>query len=175
MASKKKSKTKKKVVLKKNKKTIEGFLTMEQLAAGTSVKATVKKVRRPKTKVVAKTPAIQEERPLYVRYYLEIISLTANEENLLEEITFVYKGVLIIPKSLKSVYKDNSYTTQCTFTIPKNIKDPILTKNFSNLTKKETHKFLIDNLSDRYISGIKKIIYKEVWPEHKIIDELPWK
>jgi hypothetical protein len=25
------------------------------------------------------------------------------------------------------------------------------------------------------MTGIKKIIYKEVWPEHKIINQLPWK
>jgi len=170
---------KKKITSKKKSKTVEtGFATLEDLIIGKTTKKVrrkTRKTRKSKAKVIVKTPTIVEERPLYIKYYLEIVSLITNEEGFLEEIIFTYKGVLVIPLSLKNIYKADSHTTQSTFTIPKNIKDPILTKRFDNLTKKETLNFLKDHLTDAYMTGIKKIIYKEVWPEHKIINQLPWK
>jgi len=177
---------KKKKVAPKKKLTVvkKGISSLKELLMGTPIKEVKRKPKakpkvkpkaKPKAKVVVKTPTIIEEKPLYIKYYLEIVSLINGEEGFLKEIIFTYKGVLVIPLSLKNIYKADSHTTQSTFTIPENIKDPILTKHFSNLTKKETLNFLNDHLRDTYIIGLKKIIYKEVWPHHKIIDQLPWK
>jgi hypothetical protein len=167
---------KKKITSKKKSKAVEtGFATLEDLIMGKPTKKVRRKTRKSKAKVIVKTPTIVEERPLYIKHYLEIVSLITNEEGFLEEIIFTYKGVLVIPLSLKDIYKADSHTTQSTFTIPKNIKDPILTKRFDNLTKKETLNFLKDHVNDTYMVGLKEVIYKEVWPEHKIIDQLPWK
>jgi len=167
---------KKKIISKKKPKVVEtGFATLEDLIIGKTTKKAVRKIRKPKTKVIVKTPTIVEERPLNIKYYLEIISLITSEEGFIKEIVFTNKGVLVIPPSLKDIYKPDSHTTQSTFIIPENIKDPILTKHFNNLTRTETLNFLKDHLTDTYMTGIKKIIYKEVWPEHKIIDQLPWK
>lgn len=185
--AKKKAPLKKKVSLKKKPEVVEGFLTIEQLAMGMPTKVSIKKVRKPKTKVIAKTksitktkviakvPVVLPEKKLYIKYFQEIISLITDEGGYLKEIIFTYKGVLVIPLSLKNVYKPDSHTVQSTFIIPNNIKDPILTKRYDRLTNKAVRNFLTEHLRDDYITGIKEVIYKEVWPEHKIINKLPWK
>ena len=43
------------------------------------------------------------------------------------------------------------------------------------LTKKEVNRFLTEHFRSDHLAGVKEVIYKEVWPEHKIINELPWK
>ena len=64
---------------------------------------------------------------------------------------------------------------QSTFVIPSHIEDPILTRDYSTLTKKEVNRFLTEHFRSDHLAGVKEVIYKEVWPEHKIINELPWK
>lgn len=184
---KKKVPSKKKVSLKKNTEVVEGFLTMDQLATGTPVKVTVKKVRKPKTKVVAKkkavtktkkiakVPVVLPEKNLYIKYYQEVISLSTNERGLLKEIIFEIRGTLVIPQSLKPYHEPNSHAVQSTFVIPSHIEDPILTRDYSTLTKKEVNRFLTEHFRSDHLAGVKEVIYKEVWPEHKIINELPWK
>jgi hypothetical protein len=119
-------------------------------------------------------PEIPKETPL-VRYTFSIISLVTNKQNIIEEIVFNYKGTLVIPKSLKETWQPNNHTLQGTFVIPKGIKSSVLNKDYRKLTRKEVVNFLSTHIRDSYIDGLKEIIYKEVWPDYKIINKLPWK
>jgi hypothetical protein len=110
-----------------------------------------------------------------IRYTFNILSLVANKQNIIEEVVFNYKGTLVIPKSLKSSWNPKNHSVEGIFVIPRGTKHPVLTKDYRNLTRKEVVTFLGLNIRDTYIAGLKEIIYKEIWPDFKIIKDLPWK
>ena len=115
------------------------------------------------------------KKSLSSRYTFDIISLSANSKNKLTEIEYNYTGVLLIPKHLKNTIKGKRSSVSGLFTINTNIKDSVLNKNYKNLSKKEIIDFLKKNLRQDYILGIKEIINKDIFPEVKKINVLPWK
>ena len=144
-----------------------------------------KKVRSPRTTIIKRSiktiedltrveHEVSVDTPI-IRHSYEIISLATDDKNRLTEIHFNYKGVLVIPKFLKKSWKASSAEVQANYCIPSTLKHPILDKDYRHLGKKETTTFLAMHLREEYVTGLKELLYKEITPEIKIIDELPWK
>jgi hypothetical protein len=119
------------------------------------------------TPLVEKVPTI--------RYAFDIEHLVTNKKNTIEEIVFTYKGTLVIAKSLKDSWDAKNHSVQGTFIVPEGTKCDILTRDYRTLSRKEVINFLSLHVRDAYITGLKEIIYKELWPDYKIIKNLPWK
>ena len=75
------------------------------------------------------------------------------------------------PKFDKSVF----YNSTSSFIIPKDVEDPILLKDYNQLTKSEVIAFLKKNIREGYLKHLSQMIEDELFPDVKIIEDLPWK
>ena len=64
----------------------------------------------------------KKEKP-FIRYSFSVESLKVDHKNLVEEILFVYKGTMVIPKSQKDNYKPGSSSVQGVYVIKENDND----------------------------------------------------
>lgn len=145
-----------------------------------SKKATVKKVdaKKKSIKKIVTIPKVKDV--VSVRYTVIPNSLSVNELNLIETIIFDVKATLIIPKSLKSKVKADSVSIQGSYKLKSkyeesDYKNEVLTTDYKKLTKNQVHMFLMNNMRKGYLQGIKDIAYKELIPEHKIVEKIVWK
>ncbi len=161
-----KKKVKKKVVKKK-------VVSKKPAVKKPVVKKAIK--RKPKVhKVIEKPFAKKIEKP-FIRYSIEITKFIANKNNILLEVFFDYKGTLVIPKSLKKDIKPGNYIVSGSFMIPEDVKDPILLKDYNQLTRSEVIGFLKNNIREAYLQHLSQMIEDELFPDVKIIEDLPWK
>ena len=116
----------------------------------------------------------KKEKP-FVRYSFHIDSIKVDSQNILEEITYNYKGTMVIPKSQKDNYKPGSTYVTGVFIIPSNLEWDGSTKDFSKVSRSDIITLLKNNIRKGHIDGMKEIIEKELMPEFKIIKDLPWK
>jgi hypothetical protein len=160
----KKPTTTKKVVKKKVKKPVKkSFID--------KIKSIFIKEEAEKTRIVELR---KKEKP-FIRYSFSVESLKVDHKNLVEEILFVYKGTLVIPKSQKENYKPGSSSVQGVHVIKDNTNDTVFKKDFNSITKQEVIKHLINNVRSGYVLDMRQTIKKELLPEYKIITKLPWK
>jgi hypothetical protein len=166
-----KKKVKKKVVEEKavSKKPI--------VKKATKKKATIKKPikRKPIVKKVVERPFAKKIEKPFIRYSFEITKFIADKNNILLEVFFDYKGTLVIPKSLKKEIKPGNYIVSGSLTITKDLKDPVLLKDYNQLTKSEVITFLKKNIREAYLQHLSQMIEDELFPDVKIIEDLPWK
>lgn len=116
----------------------------------------------------------KKEKP-FIRYSFHIESVEVDGNNLLEEIVFLYKGTMVIPKSQKSNYDQGSYSVNGTYVVPHNIDHVVRLQDFKSIKRKDVIDLLLNNVREDYITGMRQMIHKELMPEYKIITELPWK
>ena len=160
----KKKVVKKKVVKKKVKKPVKkSFID--------KIKSIFIKEESEKTRIVQLR---KKEKP-FIRYSFSVESLKVDHKNLVEEILFVYKGTMVIPKSQKDNYQPGSSSVQGVYVIPDNTNDPVFKKDFNSINKQEVIKHLINNVRSGYVLDMRQTIKKELMPEYKIITKLPWK
>tara|TARA_R110000851_G_scaffold45504_1_gene111322 strand:- start:167 stop:583 length:417 start_codon:yes stop_codon:yes gene_type:complete len=126
------------------------------------------------TKIISK-PFDKKIEKAFIRYTYDITKFVATNENILLEILFDYKGTLVIPKSLKDSISPGNYSVSGSYSIPKDLKDPVLLKDCNLLTRSEVILFIKKNIRKGYIDHIKQLIHDELFPDVKIIDKLPWK
>ena len=171
-----KKKVKNKVVKKKvvsKKPAVKKLVAKKPEVKKPLLKKAIK--RKPKvTKVIEKPFAKKIEKP-FIRYSIEITKFIANKNNILLEVFFDYKGTLVIPKSLKKDIKPGNYIVSGSFIIPKDVEDPILLKDYNQLTKSEVIAFLKKNIREGYLKHLSQMIEDELFPDVKIIEDLPWK
>jgi hypothetical protein len=137
------------------------------------------RVRKPIAKKVVVKKAIVKPKPvvkeyLSARYSFDIISIQTDAVKRIVEIGYTYTGTLLIPKSLKSSNEPNSISVSGTYLIKASDNNDILDKDIKSLNKKEVVVFLKDSLRDDYISGMRDIIAKELFPGLKKNEVLPW-
>ena len=72
----------------------------------------------------------KKEKP-FVRYSFHIESIKVDSQNILEEITYNYKGTMVIPKSQKDNYKPGTTYVTGVFIIQSNIEWDGTYKDFS--------------------------------------------
>ena len=116
----------------------------------------------------------KKEKP-FIRYSFNVESLKVDHKNLVEEVLFVYKGTMVIPKSQKDNYEPGSSSVQGVYVIPDNTNDSVFKKDFNSITKQEVIRHLINNVRSGYVLDMRQTIKKELMPEYKIITKLPWK
>ena len=116
----------------------------------------------------------KKEKP-FIRYSFHIESVEVDGNNLLEEIVFLYKGTMVIPKSQKDNYKQGSYSVNGTYVVPHNIDHVVRLQDFKSIKRKDVIDLLLKNVRTDYIAGMRQMIHKELMPEYKIITDLPWK
>lgn len=116
----------------------------------------------------------KKEKP-FIRYSFNVESLKVDHNNLVEEILFVYKGTMVIPKSQKDNYEPGSTSVQGVYVIKDNTNDTVFKKDFNSINKQEVIKHLINNVRSGYVLDMRQTIKKELMPEYKIITKLPWK
>jgi len=148
----------------------------DKIKIAKKVKALKKDKRKPKQKVLVKEIILEEPamKPR-VQYHMNILSLVTNKEGIIKEIVYEYMGKLMIPKALKNTLDTKSHAFETTFIVNPDIVHPILTKNYIDLSKKDVKMFLSDQVRESYIMGLRELIHKELMPDYKIIDKLPWK
>lgn len=143
-------------------------------------KASVKKVST-KKKSIKKIVAIPEIKDsVSVRYTIIPTSLSVDGYNLIETIIFDVQATFIIPKSLKSTVDAKSIRIQGSYKLKSkygddDYKNEVLTTDYKLLTKNQVHMFLINNIRPEYLQGVKDVAYKELAPQHKIIEKIVWK
>lgn len=136
-------------------------------------KPTKKKVVKKKVVKKVEAPIIQEY--LSQRFYFDIESLVTDANSLIKEIVFTYTGVLVIPKSLKSIYDKNSITVNGSYIVKDTDEGIIKTRDYKTLSKNDVKLFLIKHLRDDYISGMQDVIKKDLLPDTNLVVDLPWK
>ncbi len=155
---------KKKIVKKKVKKPVKkSFID--------KIKSIFIKEESKKSRIVELR---KKEKP-FIRYSFNVESLKVDHKNLVEEILFVYKGTMVIPKSQKNNYEPGSSSVQGVYVIKDNTNDPVFKKDFNSINKQEVIKHLINNVRSGYVLDMRQTIKKELMPEYKIISKLPWK
>jgi len=140
-------------------------------------------VRRPKEAAIIslKSDVEQKQRELrkkekpFVRYSFHIESILVDKFNIVEEIVFNYKGTLVIPKSQKVNYKPANASVSGTYRIPSDLKHPITYTDFNKLKRAEIISLLQKNVRQDYIKELQELVKKEILPDFKIINDLPWK
>ena len=88
---------------------------------------------------------------------------------------FNYKGTLVIPKSQKVNYKPANASVSGTYRIPSDLKHPITYTDFNKLKRAEIISLLQKNVRQDYIKELQELVKKEILPDFKIINDLPWK
>tara|TARA_R100000654_G_scaffold53929_1_gene80050 strand:+ start:451 stop:936 length:486 start_codon:yes stop_codon:yes gene_type:complete len=126
-------------------------------------------------KIEKKQRELRKKEKPSIRYSFHIESLKVDKFNIVSEIIFNYKGTLYIPKSQKQNYKPANAEVSGTFTIPHNIEHEITTTDFNYIKRSQMISLLKNNLRKEYIKDMQEMIKKEILPDYKIIDELPWK
>jgi len=119
----------------------------------------------------------KKEKP-NVRYRFHIESIEVNKRNIITDIKFLYKGILYIPKSYKDTVKPASGSVIGSIKVPEGRKpeDHVVGKrDYKKLQRKEIIDWLNKNVREGYIQGMKEHINKQIFPENKKIDKLPWK
>jgi len=124
-----------------------------------------------KTRIVE----LRKKETPFIRYSFNVESLKVNHKNLVEQILFIYKGTLVIPKSQKDNYEPGNSSVQGVYVIKDNDNDPVFSKDFNSINKQEVIKHLINNVRDGYVLDMRETIKRELMPEYKIITKLPWK
>ena len=140
-------------------------------------------VRKPKEAAIIslKNEVEQRQRELrrkekpFVRYSFHIESLLVDKHNIVEEIVFNYKGTLVIPKSQKINYKPANAKVSGTYRIPSDLEHPIKHTAFTELKRSEIISLLQKNVRQDYIKELQELVKKEILPDFKIINDLPWK
>ncbi|MAO22734.1 MAG: hypothetical protein CMJ25_18445 [Phycisphaerae bacterium] len=171
-----KKKVKKKVV--KVKKVSKKPTDKKPIVKKSTIKkATIKKPikRKPVVKKVIEKPFAKKIEKAFIRYSIEITKFIADKNNILLEVFFDYKGTLVIPKSLKEDIKPGNHIVSGSFMIPEGVKDPVLLKDYNQLTKSEVIGFLKNNIREAYLQHLSQMIEDELFPDVKIIEDLPWK
>ena len=128
-----------------------------------------------KNAVEKKEAELRKKEKPFIRYSFHIESVEVDGNNLLEEIVFLYKGTMVIPKSQKGNYDQGSYSVNGTYVVPHNIDHAVRLQDFKSIKRKQVIELLTKNVREDYITGMRQMIHKELMPEYKIITELPWK
>ena len=101
-----------------------------------------------------------------------------SKDNLILEIFFDYKGTMVIPKSLKNKIEPGTYVLSGSLLLSdEHVKkfSKILLKDYKHITKKEAILVLKQCIRPGYEQGLKDEIYKQLFPDTKIIDKVSWK
>ena len=139
--------------------------------------------RKPAVTKIIQKPFTKEEKvevveKAYVRYTYTITQLMTSKDNLILEIFFDYKGTMVIPKSLKNKIEPGTYVLSGSLLLSdEHVKkfSKILLRDYKHITKKEAILVLKQCIRPGYEQGLKDEIYKQLFPDTKIIDKVSWK
>tara|TARA_R110002051_G_scaffold317152_1_gene397944 strand:- start:1067 stop:1618 length:552 start_codon:yes stop_codon:yes gene_type:complete len=159
-----------KKALKLNTKGSKITFSTSAISIRQPISASILKIREEKVMDLKR-----KKEKLFIRYTFHIESLEVDEKNILKEISFEYKGVKIIPKSLKDSISSQSYSVIGTHIVPVGSNHPILLKDYTSIKRKEIITYLSSQLRKDYIKGMRDVINKELLSENKKIEKLPWK
>ena len=165
-----KKKIKKKEV--KKQKVVKKAIVKNSTRKRKPAKTTIVKL---KNSVEEKLRELRKKEKPFVRYSFHINSIKVDANNILEEVIYDYRGVLVIPKSQKDNYKAGNVSVTGVYILSNGLKWNGSNKDMSKVSKSDVINLLKDNIREGYIDSMKETIEKELMPEFKIINDLPWK
>ena len=130
--------------------------------------------RVPKKTIVKKIVHKVEQEYLSTRFSFKVTSIKTNQLNLIQEINFIYTGVLLIPKSLKSEYQPKKCSLEGTYLVLAGDKSNEVNTDYNHLSKKDVLLYLDNSLRTDYVNGLKDIIKNEILPERNFVVKQPW-
>tara|TARA_R100000541_G_scaffold24733_2_gene34430 strand:+ start:2086 stop:2454 length:369 start_codon:yes stop_codon:yes gene_type:complete len=117
-----------------------------------------------KTTKIKKTSKKPEE----VKYTFDIVSIEANKNNIISQITYEFAGTIGKYSSKRTGIASGALVVHFD-------KEQIVsTLDYKNVTKRQLIKYIKDNISNNYYQALKDIIYEQLYPTKKNITEFSW-